>query len=78
MRSEQGRVVVKARPTFVPVEQEALGESISLPSPGKVNIAIHYILRSCRPARFAAQSSTATGTAAAVHTTLHVVQPLLL
>uniref|UniRef100_A0A383WJD2 Kinesin motor domain-containing protein n=1 Tax=Tetradesmus obliquus TaxID=3088 RepID=A0A383WJD2_TETOB len=39
MRSEQGRVVVKARPTFVPAEQEALGDSISIPSTGKVALA---------------------------------------
>ncbi|KAF6261666.1 P-loop containing nucleoside triphosphate hydrolase protein [Scenedesmus sp. NREL 46B-D3] len=38
MRSEQGRVVVKARPTFLP-EQEALGESISIPSSDKVALA---------------------------------------
>ncbi|WIA31447.1 hypothetical protein OEZ86_002342 [Tetradesmus obliquus] len=39
MRSEQGRVVVKARPTFVPAEQEALGDSIFIPSTGKVALA---------------------------------------
>jgi hypothetical protein len=42
MRSEQGRVVVKARPTFVPAEQEALGDSISIPSDGRVSICCRH------------------------------------
>jgi hypothetical protein len=67
MLSEQGRVVVKARPTFVPAEQEALGDTISILSEVKVGIYIrnttHIVWKRVKQH----SQEYSQGTAAAVH-----------